>query len=128
MCVDFRSLNRKTVLDKFPIPRITDLLDKLSRARFCSSIDLSAAYHQLRIHEDDTEKTAFITPDGLYEYLVMPFGLVNAPASFQRAMNLTFAAELGVYVLVYLDDILIFSDSADLHVEHVRTVLQRLRD
>jgi len=113
MCIDFRSLNKNTVIDKFPLPRISDLLDKLSRAKYFSSIDLSAAYHQLRIAEGDQEKTAFITPEGLYEYVVMPFGLVNAPSSFQRAMHMTFSDVIGSYVLVYLDDILVFSEDAD---------------
>ena len=113
MCIDFRSLNKNTIVDKFPLPRISDLLDKLSRAKYFSSIDLSAAYHQLRIAEGDQEKTAFITPQGLYEYVVMPFGLVNAPSSFQRAMHFTFESEIGSFVLVYLDDILVFSESAD---------------
>lgn len=82
----------------------------------------------MRIAEGDQAKTAFITPEGLYEYVVMPFGLVNAPASFQRAMGVTFQEEIGKFVLVYLDDILVFSESADEHVAHVRHVLARLRE
>ena len=112
MCIDFRSLNKNTTVDKFPLPRIADLLDKLGRAKYFSSIDLSAAYHQLRIAEGHEHKTAFITPQGLFEYVVMPFGLVNAPSSFQRAMHATFESDIGNFVLVYLDDILIFSETA----------------
>ena len=100
----------------FPIPRIHDLLDKLGKARVFSAIDLSSAYHQVRIKEGHEHKTAFLTPMGLFEYVVMPLGLTNAPATFQRLMNLTFQDLLYKCITVYLDDILVFSKDIDEHL------------
>ena len=116
MCVDFRSLNKQTRLDMFPIPRIHNLLDKLGKARVFSAIDLSSTYHQVRIKEGHEHKMAFLMPMGLYEYVVMPLGLTNAPATFQRLMNLTFQDLLYKCVTVYLDDILVFSKDVDEHL------------
>ena len=126
MCIDYRALNRQTKLDVFPIPRIADLLDRLGRARFFSSVDLATAYHQIRIKQGHEHRTAFVTPQGLYEWIVMPLGLTNAPATFQRIMNLTFSDMLHKCVCVYLDDILVFSETEQQHLHDFRAVLERL--
>jgi hypothetical protein len=127
LCVDYRGLNKLTRKDRYPIPLITDLLDAPKRARVYTKIDLKHAYHLVRIAEGDEWKTAFRTRYGSFEWLVMPFGLSNAPAAFQRFMNDIFADMLDVCVVVYLDDILIYSDDLDSHRKHVREVLKRLR-
>lgn len=126
MCVDYRGLNKATVKDKYPLPRIDDLIDKLHGATVFSSLDLQSGYHQIRIAEKDVHKTAFITPQGLYEYRVMPFGLCNAPSAFQRQMN----QMLGhlPFAVVYLDDILVFSRNKAEHQVHLRTVLSILKE
>ena len=125
MCVDYRALNQKTVKDKYPLPRIDDLLDRLQGASVFSSLDLQSGYHQIRIASEDVPKTAFSTPLGLFEFCVLPFGLTNAPAAFQREMNRVFK---GLdFVLVYLDDILVFSKSELEHEQHLRVVLELLR-
>ena len=127
LCVDFRGLNRITKKDKYPLPLISDLLDAPRKARIYSKIDLKHAYHLVRIAEGDEWKTAFRTRYGSYEWLVMPFGLSNAPSAFQRFMNDIFSDMLDVSVVVYLDDILVYSDDMSQHKEHVREVLRRLR-
>ena len=128
LCVDFRGLNKITKKDRYPLPLISDLLDTSGRARIYTKIDLQHAYHLVRISEGDEWKTAFRTRYGSFEWLVMPFGLTNAPASFQRFMNDIFSDMLDVCVIVYLDDILIYSDNPELHRKHVQEVLRRLRE
>lgn len=128
MCIDYRALNKMTVRNQFPIPRIDDLLDQLHGAQVFTSLDLMSGYHQIRIEPEDQAKTAFKTPMGLFEFKVLPFGLTNAPPVFSAAMNHIFRDMIGKHVLVYLDDILVFSKSAEEHLQHLRLVLQRLRE
>lgn len=127
-CVDYRALNAISRKDKYPIPRIDELLDRLKGAAFFSSLDLASGYWQIRVAPEDVPKTAFQTRYGAYEFLVMPFGLANAPATFQRLMNSTFGPEMDEYVLVYLDDILVFSKTLEDHIRHLDTVLERLQE
>lgn len=128
LCVDYRRLNSKTRRDAFPLPRIDESLDALSGAKFFSSIDLASGYHQVAVHEKDRHKTAFTTPFGLYEYLRMPFGLCNAPATFQRLMQATMSDLVFQIVLVYLDDLLVFSQTFQEHLERLETILKRLKN
>jgi len=127
LCVDYRGLNKLTRKDRYPIPLVADLLDAPKKARIYSKIDLRHAYHLVRIAKGDEWKTAFRTRYGSFEWLVMPFGLTNAPAAFQRFMNDIFSNMLDVSVVVYLDDILIYSDNPEIHRKHVKEVLRRLR-
>ena len=126
MCVDYRALNKITVKNKYPLPRIDDLLDQLHGASVFSSLDLQSGYHQIRIKDEDVPKTAFRTPLGHYQFRVLSFGLTNAPATFQAVMNSIFRKHIGKFVLVYLDDILIFSKSPQEHAQHLRMVLDIL--
>jgi len=128
LCVDYRGLNRITVKNRYPLPLIPELMARLSKVTVFSKIDLRNAYHQIRIAEGHEWKTAFRTRYGLYEYRVMPFGLTNAPASFQHLVNDTFSDMLDNFVVAYLDDILIYSDTQEQHEQHVRQVLQWLRE
>ncbi|SOV09593.1 uncharacterized protein UDID_19021 [Ustilago sp. UG-2017a] len=127
LCVDYRGLNEITVKNRAPLPLIEEQLFLLRKARIYTKLDLRAAYNLIRIAKGDEWKTAFGTQLGLYEYLVMPFGLANAPAHFQSFINDIFRDIIGVYVVVYLDDFLIFSDTEELHVKHVTEALTRLR-
>ncbi|WVZ96997.1 hypothetical protein U9M48_042568 [Paspalum notatum var. saurae] len=128
MCVDYRPLNAVTVKNKYPLPRIDILFDQLHGAKFFSKIDLRLGYHQIKIRAKDIPKTAFSTRYGLYEYTVMSFGLTNAPAYLMYLMNSIFFNELDVFVVIFIDDILIFSKTEEEHAEHLRIVLQKLRD
>ncbi|GBG74900.1 hypothetical protein CBR_g19413 [Chara braunii] len=128
MCIDYRGLNAITVKNAKPLPRINDLLDRVQGAKYFSKIDLKSGYHQIEVHPDDRYKTAFRTRYGHYEFIVMPFGLTNAPATFQRCMNNLFRPWLDRFVVVYLDDILVFSKTLDEHQGHLRQVLEKLRE
>ena len=126
MCVDYRGLNDITVKNTFPIPRIDDLHDQLANAKFFTKLDLFTGYHQIPVKPSDQYKTAFISRYGTYEFKVMPFGLSNAPATFQTAMHSLFHDILDTFVIVYLDDILIYSPSLESHKYHLDIVLNRL--
>jgi hypothetical protein len=128
MCVDYRPLNEVTIKNKYPLPWIDIFFDQLTRARVFYKIDLRSGYHQIRIRPEDIPKTAFITRYGLFEYLIMSFGLTNAPAHFIYLMNSVFMPKLDKFVVVFIDDILIYSKNEEEHAKYLRFVLMRLRE
>jgi hypothetical protein len=128
LCVDYWPLNAVTIKNKYPLPCIDILFHQLAGAQVFSKIDLHSGYHQIKICVEDIPKTAFTTRYGLFEYLVMSFGLMNALAHFMYPMNSVFMSELDKFVMVFIDDILIYSRSMEEHEEHLQIVLQRLRE
>jgi hypothetical protein len=127
MCIDYRSLNEVTIKNKYALPRFEDLFDQMKGASVFLKIDLRSGYHQLKIRESDIPKTAFRTRYRLYEYTVMSFGLTNTPAYFMYLMNKVFMEYLDRFVVVFIDDILVFSMRMEEHEEHLRLVLEKLR-
>ena len=127
LCVDYHALNKITIKNRYPLPRIDELMDRLAGAKYFSKIDLYSGYHQIRIKEDDISKTAFRTHYGHYEFLILSFGLTNSPATFMTLMNNIFHGYLNKFVIVYLDDILIYSKTKKKHLKHLRTILEILR-
>ena len=128
LCIDYRQLNRVTIHNQYPLPKIDKLFDQLQGSRVYSKIDLRMGYHQLRVQEGDVLKTTFRTRHGHYEFIVMLFGLTNAPTAFMDLMNRVFQPYLDRFVIVFINDILVYSGSPKEHSEHLRIVLQTLRE
>ena len=128
LCIDYRQLNKVMIKNRYPLPRIDGLFDQLRGAQVYSKIDLCTSYHQLRVRETDIPKTAFRTRYGHFEFTVMPFGLTNAPTEFIDLMHRVFQPYLDQFFVVFVDDILIYSQSEEEHEDHLRVVLQLLRD
>lgn len=128
MCIDYRALNNITIKNRYPLPRVDDLLDQLSQAKYFSKLDLTSGYWQMRVKDEDIHKTAFTTRYGHFEFMVMPFGLCNAPATFQYLMNSIFQEYLDDFVVVYLDDIMVYSKTYEDHMRHLEIVFNKLQE
>ena len=128
LCIEYKQLNRATIRNQYPLPHIDELFDQLQGSRVYSKIDLRSGYHQLKVRENDASKTAFRTKYGHYEFLMMPLGFSNAPAAFMDLMNMVFSLYLDKFVVVFIDDILVYTGSPEEHAEHLRTALQILRE
>jgi hypothetical protein len=127
MCIDYRLLNKITIKNKYPLPRVDELLSRVAGAKYYTKLDLQSGYHQLRMDEEDLEKTAFRTRYGSYEFLVLPFGLTNAPSTFMNMMTDILSPHLDTSCVSFLDDALIYSNSLEEHQVHVRQILAILR-
>ena len=127
-CIDYRKVNAVTKSDAYPLPRIDELLERYQTAKWFTSMDLASGFHQVEMEESDKEKTAFICSEGLYEFNVMPFGLKNAPGTFQRMMDKILKEYIGDFVEIYVDDIMIYSRNLEEHIQHIEKVLQKLRE
>lgn len=125
--IDYRKLNEKTIDDRYPIPNISDILDKLGRSQYFTTLDLASGFHQIEMNPNSISKTAFSVDNGHYEYIRMPFGLKNAPATFQRVMDNVEKLQ-GKICLVYMDDIIIFSTSLQEHISNLKSVFKKLRE
>jgi hypothetical protein len=128
LCIDYRQLNKETIKNKYPLPRIDDLFDQLGGASIFSKIDLTSSYHQVQIKDEDIHKTTSRKRYGHYKFVVVPFGLTNAPATFMCLMNNVLNKFIDKFVLVFIDDILIYSKNTEEHEENLRLVLQLLRE
>ena len=127
MCINYQQINQVPIKNKYPLPRVDELFDQLQGASYFSKIDLRVGYHQLRARDQEIQKTTFQTRYGHFEFLVMPFGLTNAPTMFMALMNRVFAPCLDKFIIVFIDDILVYSKSTEEHADHLRTSLQLLR-
>jgi hypothetical protein len=127
LCIDFRNLNKVSLKDNYPLLKMDHILQRVVRSNRISLLDGFLGYNQFLVHPDDQDKTAFTTPWGAFMYVKMPFGLMNARATFQRAMDIAFVEELGKFIVIYLDDVTVFSQSNDEHLQHLRRVFEKCR-